>query len=37
VVGGKAWRPAWSHDGKRLLYVIENDIYVIDTDKLPAP
>ena len=26
VVGGKAWHPAWSADGKHLLYVIGDDI-----------
>ena len=28
---------AWSADGKHFLYVIGDDIYVVDSDKLPAP
>jgi hypothetical protein len=37
IIGGKAWKPAWSADGKHLLYLIGDDVYVIDSDKLPAP
>ncbi len=37
VIGGNAWKPAWSADGKQLLYVIGDDIYVVDSDSLPAP
>jgi Tol biopolymer transport system component len=37
IVGGRAWKPAWSADGKHLLYVIGADIYVVDSDRLPAP
>ncbi|HEV2970113.1 MAG TPA: protein kinase, partial [Pirellulales bacterium] len=36
VVGGKAWKPAWSADGKHLLYVMGDSVYVVDSDKLPA-
>jgi serine/threonine protein kinase/WD40 repeat protein len=31
----RAWKPAWSKDGKQLLYLIGDDIYIIDSDKLP--
>ena len=37
VVGGNAWKPAWSADGKHFLYVIDDDIYVVESEKLPAP
>ncbi|HEV2969415.1 MAG TPA: protein kinase [Pirellulales bacterium] len=37
VVGGNAWKPAWSADGRHFLYVISDDIYAVDSDKLPAP
>ena len=37
IVAGKAWRPAWSRDGKHFLFAIDDDIYIIDADKLPAP
>jgi protocatechuate 3,4-dioxygenase beta subunit len=37
IVGGKAWKPAWSKDGKQLLYLLDNDVYIVDADKLPAP
>jgi Tol biopolymer transport system component len=37
MVGGKASKPAWSADGRHLVYVIGDDIYVVDSDKLPAP
>ncbi len=39
IVDGAVWKPAWSKDGKHLLYV-NNDtqrIYIVDTDKLPSP
>lgn len=37
IVGGKAWKPAWSKDGKQLLYLLDNDVYIVDADKLPTP
>ena len=37
IIGGAAWKPAWSADGKHLLYVLGDEIYLIDTDRLPAP
>jgi hypothetical protein len=37
IIGGAAWKPAWSKDGKHLLYVLDNEIYIVATDKLPAP
>jgi len=37
VIDGAAWKPAWSKDGKQLLYVLNNEVYIVDTDKLPPP
>jgi WD40 repeat protein len=37
VIDGAAWKPAWSKDGKHLLYVLDNEIYIVATDKLPVP
>ena len=36
AISGSAWKPAWSADGKRLLYVLGNEIYTVDSDNLPA-
>jgi Tol biopolymer transport system component len=35
IVNG-AWKPAWSKDGEHLLYVMDDVIYVVDTNQLPA-
>jgi WD40 repeat protein/serine/threonine protein kinase len=32
----RAWKAAWSKDGKQLLFVIGDEIYVVDSNKLPA-
>jgi Tol biopolymer transport system component len=37
IIDGAAWKPAWSKDGKQLLYVLNDEIYIVATDKLPAP
>jgi tetratricopeptide (TPR) repeat protein len=37
IIPGRAWRSAWSHDGTQFLFAIDDDIYVVDADKLPAP